>query len=81
MKCEIPIYTKNAANFAQGKVPTSVVFNRYGEDTLVAGFWWAFAQAIRLQKDSPGAEANRIVDEFEELALNAIANVKVTRTV
>ena len=77
MKCEIPIYIKNAAHFAQGKIPSTVVYNRYGEDNLVAGFWWAFAQAIRLQQDSPGAQADRIVDEFEELALHAIANVKV----
>ena len=55
----------------------------YGQDSLLCGFWWAYAQAIKVgqiatQKgDVEAKEADARTKKFERLCLNALADWKV----
>ena len=54
---------------------------QYGQDMLICGFWWAFAQAVKIQKaggQTPGEDKQEeeVVKGFENLCLSALGDYK-----
>jgi len=73
----------------QGKnIPVAVLqlgldnVRHYGQDALICGFWWAYAQAIRLSKKAGQTAAQEKESEarlkaFEQLSLNCLVDWKL----